>query len=114
MTAAFGALVLGAALLVGAPPAQAGVIATDEAAGAAQSQLERERVKALVERPEVARQLEKMGLPPRAAAARVDAMNDAEVRSLAGRLEALPAGGDLGNTDVLIVVLIVLLIVLIL
>lgn len=89
-------------------PAQAAMVGTERALGGD----ERARVKALIERPELARQLEQMGLPAHDAAARVDAMSEEEVRSLAGRLQAVPAGGDLSNTDLLLLILVILLIVL--
>ena len=76
-------LILGLAI---AFPASAGMIAT-------QPQGERERVRALLERPELQAEMEKMGIVPQDAAARVDAMNDAEVRQLAGRLDQAAAGG---------------------
>ncbi len=34
-----------------------------------------------------------LGVPPEDAQSRVDAMTDSEVRTLAGRIEALPAAG---------------------
>jgi hypothetical protein len=74
-------------------PANAGVIGTEDAAAHAHSLGERERVKALVARPEIARQLQALGVPPQDAQSRVDAMTDAEVRTLAGRLDAVPAAG---------------------
>ena len=74
-------------------PANAGVIATEDAAAGAQAQSERERIKALVARPEVAKQLQALGVSPENAKSRVDAMTDAEVRTLAGRIDALPAAG---------------------
>ena len=67
---------------------------------------------ALIERPEVAQQLEKMGIPQNEAKARVAAMSEAEVASLAGKLDALPAGGALSNQDLIIILLVVLLILL--
>src|SRR5260221_13478349 len=91
-----------------AAPARAGLVATDAAiAGDA-----RARIQALLERPALAAELAKMGLAPHQAAARVDAMSDAEVHALAGRLDALVAGGDFANQTplVLVVVLLVLLI----
>jgi hypothetical protein len=93
-------------LALSLPQAHAGLISTD----AAQARDERSRVKALLERPELAAELQKMGIPPQDAAARVDAMNDAEVRQLAGRLDALPAGGQ--STTLLLIVIIILLIIL--
>jgi hypothetical protein len=95
---------LAAALL--APQAQAGVIATEEA----HAQDERARVKALIERPELAQALSKMGIVPQEALGRVDAMSDAEVLQLAGRLDAALAGGALTNEQLLLIIIIILLI----
>jgi hypothetical protein len=99
---------LAAALLL--PPAHAGVIPTETA----HAQDERARVKALVERPELSKALEKLGLNPAQAAARVDAMSDAEVLQLAGRLDAAIAGGQLTNEQLLLIIIILLLIIIIL
>ena len=96
--------------LVLALPARAGLVTTD----AAQAGDERARVKALLERPELAAQLEQRGLAPREAAARVDALDDAEVRSLAGRLDALAAGGDFANQTPLVLVIVLLVLVILL
>ena len=82
---------LAAALLM--PQAHAEMIGTESV----QAQDERARVKALLERPELAKGLEKMGIAPRDALARVDAMSDAEVLQLAGRLDAALAGGQISN-----------------
>jgi hypothetical protein len=91
------------------PQAHAGVISTE----AAHAQDERARVQALVERPEISKSLEKLGLNPAEAAARVDAMSDAEVLQLAGRLDAAIAGGQLTNEQLLIIIIILLLIIII-
>ena len=98
---------LAAALLM--PQAHAGLIGTDEAA----VQDERARVKALLERPELAKGMEKMGIAPREALGRVDAMSDAEVLQLAGRLDAAIAGGQMSNETLLLIIIIVLLIIII-
>jgi hypothetical protein len=95
------------------PRANAGMIATDEAPQV-QPQSERERVKALVARPEVAKQLGDLGVAPGDAAARVDAMTDAEVLQLAGRIDSLIAGGVLSNDQLLIIILLIVLLVLVL
>ena len=99
---------LAAALLM--PQAQAGMIVTGQAA----AQGERLRVKALVERPELAAALEKLGLRPDEAQGRVDAMSDAEVIQLAGRLDAALAGGQVSNESLLLIIIIVLLLIIIL
>ena len=89
---------------------QAAMIATE----AAHAQDERTRVKAILERPDLATGLEKMGIAPHEALARVDAMNDAEVLQLAGRLDAALAGGQLTNEQLLLIVIILLLLIIIL
>ena len=98
-------------LAIAVPHAHAGMIGTDQTA---RPPAERERVKAMLERPEVAKGLEKMGVAPKDAAARIDAMSDAEVIQLAGRIDSLPAGGVLSNQELLLIIIIVLLVALLL
>jgi hypothetical protein len=100
---------LAAALLL--PQAYAAVISTETA----HAQDERARVKALVERPELSKGLEKLGLSAADAAPRVDAMSDAEVLQLAGRLDAAIAGGQLTltNEQLLLIIIVLLLIIII-
>jgi hypothetical protein len=97
-------LMLAAVLLIAVPPAYAGMIRPDD--------VERERVKALLERAEVRAELEKHGVLAHEAAARVDAMTPAEVQELAGRIDALAAGGQ-STQNLLLLILIILLIVII-
>lgn len=99
-----------AAALILAPQAHAGMIATDEVA----AHDERARVKALLERPELAKQLETMGISAREAAGRVDAMADAEVLQLSGRLDAAIAGAQVSNEQLLLIIIIILLLVILL
>jgi hypothetical protein len=94
------------AVALAAPQAYAGMIPTEAS--------ERDRVMTLVERPEIARALEKMGIPADQAKARVGAMSEAEVASLAGKLDALPAGGALSNQDLILILIVVLLVVILL
>ena len=84
----------------------AGLIPTQDA--------ERERVKALVARPELARELKQMGVVPEEVQGRIDAMTDEEVRSLAGRLDAVAAGGDMTTQEWLLIIIVVLLVIIIL
>ena len=93
-----------------ATQALAGMIGTEAAVGNA----ERARVNAMLERPEVAQQLEKMGIPAHQARERVAAMNDAEVASLAGRMDSAIAAGALSNTDMLFIIIVILLVVILL
>ncbi len=99
---------LAAALLV--PQAYAGMIGTE----AAQAQDERIRVKAMLERPELAKGLEKMGLTPSEAVARIDALGDGEVLQLAGRLDAAIAAGQISNETLLLIIILVLVLIILL
>ena len=95
------------------PRAHAGMIATDEAQ-APTIQAERERVKALLARPEVAKQLGEHGVKAEDAAARVDAMTDGEVLQLAGKIDQLVAAGALTNDQLIVILLLVILLVILL
>ena len=99
---------LAAALLM--PQAHAGMIGTE----AAQAQDERIRVKAMLERPELAKGLEKMGLTPSEAVARIDALGDGEVLQLAGRLDAAIAAGQISNETLLLIIILVLVLIILL
>jgi hypothetical protein len=110
ITMLFALAAAGAAVM---PRAYAGMIGTDEAQ-APNARHERERVKALLARPEVAKQLGDFGVKAQDAAARVDAMSDAEVTQLAGRIDQLAAGGAAFTNDQLVVILLVAILVVLL
>jgi len=93
------------ALALAVPQAYAGMIGINDS--------ERERVKEMLARPELAAQLEKRGVSATDAAARADAMTPEEVSQLAGRLDQLAAGGALSNQDLLLIIIVVLLVILI-
>jgi hypothetical protein len=99
------AIALSLLLALALPQARAGIIETED--------LERERVRAMLERPEVQAEMQKMGVAPAEAAARVQAMTAEEVRSLAGRLDALPAGGARMTDQTLLIVIILILLIII-
>ena len=93
--------------------ASAELVGTDEAAASvepARPSADREKVRAFMERPEVTQQLQKMGVSPEDAKARVGAMSDAEVHTLAGKLDLLPAGGRISNTELVIIILLAVVI----
>jgi hypothetical protein len=87
--------------------AQAGVIGTDQAVAAAQAQAARASVAGFVNRSEVADRLQALGLSPQAASERVAALSDTEVAGLAGRIDALPAGGYVGVLPILVLIFLV-------
>lgn len=91
------------------PGAQAELVSTGQAIASEASRHDRDRILALLEREEVRAQLQAWGVGADAAKARVDALTDAEVASISGKLDSLPAAGD-GIIEGLIFVFIVLLI----
>jgi uncharacterized protein DUF6627 len=103
----------GLALSGGAVRAE--IVGTDEAAATAPADpaAERARVRAYMERPDVAKQLQKEGVSPGQAEARVRAMSDAEVHAVAQKLDALPAGGRISNTELVIIILLAVIILII-
>jgi hypothetical protein len=73
---------------------QAGMIGTDKIASVASAQTDRASVLNLMSRADVSSQLQALGIDPKVAADRVAAMTDDEVRTLAGKLNSLPAGAS--------------------
>lgn len=91
---------------VGMPlPASAGIVPTDQIVAAA----ERDQITNFLDRADVRAQMQVLGVDPQAARARVDALSDDEVATLAGRLDQLPAGGD-SILGILFAIFIILLI----
>ncbi|MFH1603854.1 MAG: PA2779 family protein [Pseudomonadota bacterium] len=73
--------------------ARAGMVSTDRVIAAAQTQGARDTLRNLIRRSDVSDQLQRIGISPSAALARVDAMTDAELASVTGRIDSLPAAG---------------------
>lgn len=93
------------ALMIWAPYqiATAGMIGTDQVATSTSPQSDRSTVINFLSRSDVANQLQTMGIDPSSAKDRVAAMTDQEVQSLAGRINALPAGGSTAGVLLLII-----------
>ncbi|OGA71772.1 MAG: hypothetical protein A3G81_27320 [Betaproteobacteria bacterium RIFCSPLOWO2_12_FULL_65_14] len=85
-------------------PAQAGMLPTE----AAVTGTERVRVADFFDREDVRAQLQARGVSADEVKGRVAALTDEEARELAGRIDSLPAGGDV--LGILLTVFIVLLI----
>lgn len=87
--------------LTGLPfTAQAGLIGTDEVAAQTQTHTDRARVRDFLARADVQHEMQQQGVTREAAQARVEALTDAEVQHIAGRIDALPAGGTTGAAAV--------------
>ena len=83
---------------------QASMIGTDQVISADSAQADRNTVLNLLSRSETVSQLQSLGLDAQSAKNRVAAMTDDEVRTLAGNIHSLPAGGDGGLALLVLVV----------
>ena len=88
------ALVISTALLGTPMMAQAGMVSSNDVL-ASQTSDARSQVNAVLARDDVRAGLAERGLSVEQAQARVQAMSDDEVASLAGRIDQAPAGGDI-------------------
>ena len=87
----------------------AGMIGTHQVAGVPSAQADRAQIQTALSRADVASQLQAVGVDVAMAKDRVAAMTDDEARSLAGKLDAVPAGaGSEGWWIVAIIVVAVL------
>lgn len=92
-------------------PAQAAMVGTESVIDQASHSADRERLRNFLMREDVQKAMEKQGVSPAEALGRVDSLSDAEVSKVAGRLDALPAGGDAGSiVGALLLIFFVLLI----
>jgi hypothetical protein len=89
------ALIVSTAALSLPQPSYAGMITTADATSAAAS-APRARLADLLNRAEVRAALSTYGVSQDAVQARVAALSDEEAAAVAGKLDALPAGGDAG------------------
>lgn len=91
-------------------PAHAALVGTDRVTAAAVSVgQEREQVRAFLQRDDVRNLLQQQGVDANVALSRVDAMTDAEVQTVAGHIDQLPAGGT-SVIGVLFAVFVILLV----
>lgn len=98
--------------LVGLPfTAQAGLIGTDEVVAQTQTQSARAKVHDFVSRSDVQQQLQQFGVTPQNAKDRIDALTEAEVQHLSGKIDALPAGATSGGLAVVGITVLLVLIV---
>jgi hypothetical protein len=88
---------------------QAAIISTEQVVSATAAQENRAKITAAFDRADVQAEMQKMGITPEEAKARVASLTDAETASIAHRVDAIPAGGD-GIVGGLIFIFVLLLI----
>ena len=87
-------LILSLPLPLPLPAARAAMVGTEAVVETATPvETDRARLRALLLRDEARAQLETYGITRDEAAARLDALSDEEIAQIAGKLDALPAGG---------------------
>ena len=89
-------------------PAHAAMVTTYDVAAASQTESPRQKLQRYLEREDVRAGLERNGVTADAAKARVAALSDDEVASVAGRIDALPAGGEFIGALVFVFVLLLI------
>ncbi|MCX7143374.1 MAG: PA2779 family protein [Proteobacteria bacterium] len=90
------------------PLAHAEMVPTDGMTAASQVQSARQKLARDLQREDVRRGLERYGVRPEQARARIDALSDDEVAAVAGRIETLPAGGEFIGALVFVFVLLLI------
>jgi hypothetical protein len=88
--------------------AYAGIVGVEKIAATAESQSQRERIKLFLERADVIKAMQTEGLDATTASARVDALTDQEVQQISGKIDTMPAGGDV--LSILFTIFVVLLV----
>ena len=89
-------------------PAHAELVSTYSVASVARGESGRTILDRYLQREDVRAALEKSGVNPDAARARVGALSDEEVAAVAGRIDSLPAGGEFIGALVFVFVLLLI------
>jgi len=86
---------------------QAAMIGSDAVIASAASQADRNTVNNFFNRADTATQLQALGVDAKSAKERVSSMTDAEVASLAGKINSMPVGADSTLGTVILIGLII-------
>jgi len=89
----------------------AGMVETDQAVSHELAGQDRVRINAFIDREDVLAQLQKQGVTAGEAKARVNALTDDEAHKIAGKLDQLPAGGDVVGVILILVFIFVVILV---
>ena len=92
-----------------AQPAQAALVGTAQVVAAANADQARASLAAALNRADVQAELQRYNINPADAQARIAALSDAEVASVAHQIDSLPAGGD-GIVGALVFIFVLLLV----
>jgi hypothetical protein len=108
------ACTVGAAIALHSPGVFAEMIGPEAAmpgGAAAQTEADRAKVQQFLERASVRERLQAMGVQALNARDRVDSLTQEEVHALAQRIDSMPAGGNLSQNDLIIILLVAILVI---
>lgn len=91
-----------------AQPVHAALISTEQMSARQNREINQQKIQRTLDRPELVRQLESMGVSADQARQRVDALTDQEMAMLADQTDRLPAGGDFFGTVGLIFIILLI------
>jgi len=106
-------VVLGAALCLHGGTVMAGLVTADQLAPQSQIDADKVKIQAFIDRAEVKDRLQAMGVLESMSKARVAAMTNEEVHAMSQKIDTMPAGGRLHDSDLVLILLIILLILII-
>jgi hypothetical protein len=102
-----------ATLALQAPIARAEMIGADASVTvpASPEEQQRQKVKDFLKNAALQERLRTLGVDGLSAAARVEAMTQAEVHALAEKIDAMPAGGQMSSNDWILILLVAILLI---
>lgn len=105
--------VMGAALCLQASAVMAEVVSTDKMAVQNQTEAEKAKVQTFLDRSDVQIRLQALGVNAPMAKDRVAAMNDQEVHAMAQKIDSMPAGGEVSNSNMILILVVIILLLII-
>lgn len=99
------------AVMLCLPTAQAGIITTPDYLRQEEVADMRIELVAGLQREDVRDRLVELGVDPAAVEARVAAMSDVEVISLATEIDSMPAGAEIGGATLILLIILIILLV---
>jgi len=106
-------VILGAALCLQTTTVMAGLVTADQMAPQSQLEAEKIKIQSFIDRAEVKDRLQALGVAESMSKVRVAAMTNEEVHAMAQKIDTMPAGGRLNDSDLVVILLIILLILII-
>ena len=106
-------VVLGVAQCLQASTVLADIVPTGNIAVQNLADTERNKIQSFYDRADVKVRLQAFGVNGLMAKDRVAALSDQEVHVMAQKIDSMPAGGDIGNSNTILILLIIVLVLII-